>query len=608
MNDEQLQRIRSGFDRRMRRMLEAERGRPLRRAKKLPPLGPGRGNYLRPYSYSIVEFATRCFFLDEKIKAANAALIENAQHYLANPKDLNDRDSFHWHAEMLCRLIEMFGQNGLTAPGRMSAEAEALIMDLLWRYARRNSVIADANVTRSRTWHIRESENHHVQIFTTAWHFAKLARQSPRFRNRKYKDGHTAAQHHEAWTKYIKAYCTERARKGLFVEIGSDGYNAVVLKGIYNVFDFADDAELKRLARCLLDLYWATWAQLQLDGVRGGGRTRIYQSGTDRQPISQSWLLAWFYFGLGPRIDRVRCPLLAAITSTYRPPLVVIDLACDVVGRGRYAVHERPPGLAKRGYWEPPDYRMRTDTGGIHGYAWCTPGFIMGTLMVEPRPLHHWAAISSQNRWHGAIFTGHCDARIVPQVQAADGTVAFNAQWSVQSKGTLICQKLRSNKTDGTMRVWFSEAGLKNRVEQNDWVFVEAPQAFAAVRAVSGGTSWEPSSDDPEGCWLRCDDEWSPVILEIACKEDFRSYGAFRRAVAALSVTICSNVLRCHGLSGDRLALDTTQRKLPRVNGRTIDFARAKAFDSPFVKGTWNSGKITLAKDGRTHRLNFNAR
>jgi hypothetical protein len=28
-------------------------------------------------------------------------LVENAQHYLDNPKDINDRDSFHWHAEMV---------------------------------------------------------------------------------------------------------------------------------------------------------------------------------------------------------------------------------------------------------------------------------------------------------------------------------------------------------------------------------------------------------------------------------------------------------------------------------------------------------------------------
>ena len=33
-----------------------------------------------------------------------AALAENAQHYLDNPKDINDRDSFHWHAEMTASI------------------------------------------------------------------------------------------------------------------------------------------------------------------------------------------------------------------------------------------------------------------------------------------------------------------------------------------------------------------------------------------------------------------------------------------------------------------------------------------------------------------------
>ncbi|MAE61937.1 MAG: hypothetical protein CMJ49_11345 [Planctomycetaceae bacterium] len=606
MNDEALRRIRDGFDRRVKRVLDAERGRRLRRQKKRPPLAPGRGNYVRPYSYSIVHFAMRCLLLDEQIGAANAALIENARHYLTHPKDLSDRDSFHWHADVLTRLIEMFGEHGSVAAGRLSGQAEGLIMDTLWQYARRNTTIKEAAVGRDRTWRIRESENHHVQIFTTAWHFAKLAKGARRFAHRKYRDGTTAAEHHAAWTEYMKVYCLERAKKGMFIEVGNDGYNAVLLKGFYNVFDFAEDPELRRRVRCLLDVYWATWAELQLDGVRGGGRTRVAQLGGDRLPLSQTRMLGWFYFGLGPQPDQLWSGYLAGMTSAYRPPAVVADLACDVEGRGKYAVRGRLLGRVRRGYWEPPDYRMRTEEGGVCSYAWCTPGFIMGTLMVEPRRVEDWAAISSQNRWGGVIFAGHEEGRIVPQVQAADGGYALNTQWSVQSRGSLICQKLRTNTVDGAMRVWFSRAGLKKRVEEGGWVFVEAPGAYAAVRVVRGDVSWEASSDEVEGVWLRCADAWSPVILEVGCKGNFRDYGAFRRAVLKLRLSARDEVLRYAGLSGDRLTLDMKQRALPRVNGREVSFARGMAFDSPFVKGKWNSGRVTVAKDGRRCLFDFN--
>ena len=96
----------SGFDQRVDAVFRAESGKPLVRARKEKPLGPGRGNYVRAYSYYMVGFAARCLYLSEMLDEANAALAENAQHYLDNPLDINDRDSFHWHAEIVTRLAE----------------------------------------------------------------------------------------------------------------------------------------------------------------------------------------------------------------------------------------------------------------------------------------------------------------------------------------------------------------------------------------------------------------------------------------------------------------------------------------------------------------------
>lgn len=601
-------RVLGGFEERVRAAFEAQRGKPLVRAKKEPPLRPGRGNYVRAYSFSIVEFATRCFVLNERIDEANAALIENAQHYLDNPKDIEDRDSFHWHAEMLCRLIEFYGADGSKARGRLVPGAERKCMDALWEYARRDSKIADADVERTRTWHVTESENHHLQKLATVWHFAKLAKASPDFRERAYDDGHTAAEHYAAWTAYLKAYCTERAKKGLWIEAGSDNYNLIGLKGVYNLHDFSDDPVLKRRAGHLLDLSWAMWAQEQIDGVRGGGRSRIYQGGGDRSGgLTHARQLAWYYFAIGQPPAFIS-PLLSAMTSQWRPPLVVVDLAIDVAGRGRYEIRQRPLGLAEPGHEAPPGYRLRTDEGGILRYSWCTPAFIVGTQMMESRPMKDWTHISSQNRWSGVIFAGHTEARIVPQVGAHDNRVVMNSHWSVQRKGTLICQKLRSNKGGRAMRVWFSDAGLGNRVETNGWVFVEAPHAYAAVRVVTGGADWEPSKDRFKGTWLICRDEWSPVILEVAPKEDFRGFIAFQKAVTALPVAVDAGVLRHQGLAGDQFAFFLDQGKLPEINGAPIDLTPPIAFDSPFVKAGWDSGVVTLAKGAREIVLDFTKR
>lgn len=606
LTDEQIAHVRDGCDARMRAAFESDRGKPLVRAKKRPPLRPGAGNYVRHYSFSIVEFATRCFVLNEQIAEANAALIENARHYLDNPNDLNDRDSFHWHSEMLCRLVSSFGAKGSVAPRRMTAEAESRVMASLARFCARNAPIDRAEVEKSRTWHIHESENHHAQGFTSYWHFAKLAKDSPDFKNLKYEDGSTPARQYAAWNDYIKAYCLERARKGLFIEVGSEGYNAVTLKGFYNVLDFADDPELQRRARCLLDLYWATWAQEQIDGVLGGGKSRIYQTGGDRHGThSEIYSLAWYYFGIG-EAPEVNCPTLSALMSPYRPPPIVVDLALDVAGRGTYAIGGRPPGLAEEGYDNSPDYRVRADAGGIHRYSWCTPDYILGTCMFEARPMEDWARISSQNRWHGVIFAGATDARIVPQVEAKDHRRTVNAQWSAQSKGTLICQKLKTSKDAKTMRVWFSKAGLSEPAEEDGWVFVESAGAHAAVRAVQGDTTWEPSGDRYDGKWLRCTDALTPVILEVARKQDFASPSAFRSAVKGSPLQMKKDTLTYRGLGGETFTFFADQSEPPQINGERIDYAPPKAFDSPFVQGAFDSGVVTIHKGSRTLRLDFN--
>ena len=138
--------------------------------------------------------------------------------------------------------------------------------------------------------------------------------------------------------------------------------------------------------------------------------------------------------------------------------------------------------------------KLRTDGGGILRYSYCDPAFIIGTPMTEARPLSDWTHISAQNRWQGVIFAGEHDARIVPVVRPQDSWRALNAQWSVQSKGSLITQKLKYHKGAAEMLVWMSEEGLTAPVEENGVVFVEAEGAYAAIRAPYGGFKWKNGS------------------------------------------------------------------------------------------------------------------
>jgi hypothetical protein len=59
--------------------------------------------------------------------------------------------------------------------------------------------------------------------------------------------------------------------------------------------------------------------------------------------------------------------------------------------------------------------------------SYCTPDFIMGTLMLENRPTTYWTNIGQQNRWYGVIFAGPRDSVLYPHCVGDENT--YNGQW-----------------------------------------------------------------------------------------------------------------------------------------------------------------------------------
>ena len=282
-SEAELTALKEGFEGRREAMFKALAGKTLKIAAKQPPLGANRALYTRAYSDSITSFAMKAFWLDEQLDAANAAVVENCQYYISDRKARDDRDSFYWSADVLCRLVEFFGREGTIGKGRLSAQTEDIINEMMWLYCNDNSKLADADYVASKTWYVKESENHHLQFFSTLWEFSKLLSHVPAYKDRQYTAGGTPQQHYQAWTDYAKEFLRERVRKGLFVEMASKNYNVTGIKGIYNLFDFTDDPELRRLSGCVLDLYWATWGAGadRLCPGRGGGA----DLSRPRQPI-----------------------------------------------------------------------------------------------------------------------------------------------------------------------------------------------------------------------------------------------------------------------------------------------------------------------------------
>ena len=156
------------------------------------------------------------------------------------------------------------------------------------------------------------------------------------------------------------------------------------------------------------------------------------------------------------------------------------------------------------------------------------------------------------------------------------------------------------------MRVWFAGEGLSARTEQGDWVFCESQGAYAAVHVVAGGHHWEDSGSRAKGKWLCCDNEYSPVILEVGRKSDYQSYEEFREKVFSNELSFTDDTLQYTGIYGDSFTFYANYSQVPQINCTPINYAPAQAFDSPFLKSDWDSGVVHIQKGDRSLVLDFN--
>jgi len=568
------------------------------------------------------DFALAAYWLNERTADADQAILTEREKEF--PAALKGGD-FHWHAYILERIYFLFSRASQRFPGRMSAAAEAALLDMLWQWAepscRREMTLPERDGWR---W---GSENHHAQAWSSFWGAAQIFAQHADYKNRRYADGTTPAEMAAAFNAYFRRFARNTAASGLLVECNS-AYNKYTLGGWYNMADFADDVELRRRMSLLLDLYWADWATEQLGGVRGGSRHRCYPGANSTTGSSMEGL-QWFHFGVGHPNSQAPGHMCGA-TTFWRPPPLVVELALDAAGRGVYESISRRPGLAEPSQADAPPRNFLADAqhpffvaqgvsaihpagGSLLRYSYCTPDFVLGTSMVAARAQKDWLAISSQNRWEGVIFAGHPTARIFAQPLEPNRGSVYNANWSVQKRGVLVLQRLKTSNAKG-QRIWF-DAALK-REARAGWVFAAAPQAFAAVRVVNGETAWEPDSVEQHrerkgrtdgGEWLKCVDEFSPVIIEIARQSDYQDFAAFQTAILGNALKWENRRLDySSALSRTTLTLFADYSQPPLVDGVPVDYAPKKVYNSPFLQSDFGSGAVTIRKGDQKLVLDFN--
>ena len=110
-----------------------------------PTTTPDGRPYAKEYSYNIMKYAIAYLYTAYSsaeganyASEANKLIAENMKYYMDNQNAITDTENFQLHSDVLFRIIELFGSNGLLSKNLLSAENEKAIMDVAWIYCKRN--------------------------------------------------------------------------------------------------------------------------------------------------------------------------------------------------------------------------------------------------------------------------------------------------------------------------------------------------------------------------------------------------------------------------------------------------------------------------------------
>lgn len=623
-------------------------------------------------------------YLNEDLDKANDIIVRE----LIKSEESQDG----WSLEltpMQCRLYYNFSNRVGRYKGRLKPEVEKQLLESIWRrtYDKNDIFLA----RQGNTWWMDGSENHDLNAKVCNLVTSRIFMNEPEYKDRFYPDygfgggikyGHAgyygsnldekdrkrggranmsdgkrfqASAHYEAWLGFIKKYIRERAERGIFLEYASPIYSKHSLNFLELAYTYCGDENLRSMMHDFLTLYWADWAQVVIDGVRGGPKTRHQNSiggyGSGAELVS-------FYMGGAGTPSRWG---FWNLFSDYRLPEIVWDMALDREGMGTFVYQSRGIG-EEENIWPRPlgvERGLYCDTESrFVRYSYVTPDYVLGTQMDHPAAVH--SHLSVVGRWHGMTFAQSEAARIVPFALPADGTGQNQSKQfdlecmfqSVQHERTLVIQQARqyfsvhpdwfpmtpiANKEMG---LWFG-TDWDRREECAGWIFVQKGNAYGAVRTVLWDEAFEKENsvrgsgtqtlfNGPEDkptvkisetsfSWnenksvAKLEDKYAPVIIEAGRKAEYPTLEFFMEDVLdnplALYKTVVPgyNILVYTGCGEDakEIVFNAGSPQIPIVGGEYVNYSTPWLFNSPYINSTYKSGKIEIRHGNEVLNLDF---
>ena len=574
-------------------------------------------------------------YQNEKTELANQRLLERAQAYIQMHQAEAAGSTFapekrkelspwaYFPLTDYVRTLCLFNAGSTHYPGRLQPETEAAMKEALWWRVKGSSRVIDASLDNLLV--TLGTENHDLTLRPNFYLVAGLLKDDPAFKDRRYDDGHTAAEHYAAYNRFFQDWPVQRIKSGLWIEIGSCGYQKYSWPALFNLHDLSPDPLVRKRFGMLLDIAFIEEAQISFRGRRGGGRSRATYGGNSFERYKNL-----LYAPEGQPARSSHSKVIG--TSSYQLPAAAILL------RKMAFPAYRPFVISNRvlGEFDPKTATVRNHLAfaadsALINYAYRTPHYILGSTLQNPalsmpdpesgESTLKYAGISRQNRWCGLLF---CDPEaqypkvpqmrrradneqcaIFPEIGEARGGRPQHPHWSFQHEEVLFVQRIDGLKgmgsySTGSMSMRFHGKKLK-KVEQDGWIFASNGKAYAAVKFLDGGYTWDESGELASPLASPDIPTTTRVLMQTGDMDDYASFKAFQSAVLANPLTVLRDrVAYRSGRNGARLecfrydAHEHKRFQLPTIDGQAIDLRPDWTFSGPCLNNPFGGDQVKV--------------
>ncbi|MEJ6580888.1 MAG: hypothetical protein QNL68_13975 [Akkermansiaceae bacterium] len=396
-------------------------------------------------------------------------------------------------------------------------------------------------------------------------------------------------------------------------EWDSENYHGHSVAPLLNVYDFAKDPEVKSAAKACLDFFAAAGAVKYYRGGFNGPTKRDYNHA---QPFGGSAANSlWVWFGDHPsgKMDHWESDEVHQITSAYRPPLAVVELARKHFERPLEIFAAKPSYSATTTYqfeskpeyaetqYLAHSYQMGSLTGGISVDGGDVNGFKILAFDEENGAVALQAAPSLNPAYPGS-----------PMYQK--GIVPFENRVAQQENLVLWLAK------SGTAPwLWVVPGDVEVTVDQGV-TFLKCDRTWVAVHPL--GTSELKADPGLTGEMLEFKEKRFPGHQVLSCRGDSKSFcgmaiqtgekeshGSFEKFKAAVLASeldlseLDQGIVRCKTPDGKHLGIHWSDDPLDLGvwrNGKRRDLKNPALYESPVIKA---AGDGTLTVEAGGHRF-----